>query len=356
MTGIALLAIIGLFQLAFLVLLVIFVGVRREVDRRTEASFALLRQRVSVPLGAWLNGTGPIDEVVATLRYLPGNSALGVTSTLARTAMPYAQRAELAAALRGEHWVHAALRGASSRQWGRRLQAARCLSLTGMPEDAAQLERLLNDERPAVAIAAIAALPRVADAPMVGRVLDRFPALPGVVRVYLHDTLREMRALVAPALATRLASHAPARSLAAWADLAGALDLAPALEQVRPLAGHAEPRVRVAAARALRRVPTRGSTEVLHQLLRDMDPTVRGTAAHSLGELGSALAIPALLVAARDDVWSVRVRATLALSQLGEQGRAAVRSLRDDEDRYVADIAMLISGLGDGALLDMVEA
>jgi HEAT repeat protein len=94
----------------------------------------------------------------------------------------------------------------------------------------------------------------------------------------------------------------------------------------------------------------------LAHALKDADPAVRSSAAHSLGELGSALAIPALLVAARDDVWAVRVRATLALSQLGEQGRAAVRSLRDDPDRYVADIAMLISGLGDGALLDMVEA
>lgn len=355
MTGIAVLVIIGLFQLAFLVMLVIFVGVRRQVDRKTEASFAVLRQRVSVPLGAWLNGTGPIEEVVATLRMLPGNSALGVTNTLARTAMPPAQRAALAEALRDEHWVHSALEGASARQWGRRLEAARCLSLTGMPQDAAQLEVLLNDDRPAVAIAAISALPRVADAAMVGRVLDHFPALPGVVRVYLHDTLREMRAVVEPALATRLASDAPARSLAAWAELAGALDLALALEQVRPLAEHAESRVRGAAAHALRRVPTRGSTEVLHRLLRDEDPIVRGIAAHSLGELGSALAIPALLAAARDDVWSVRVRATLALSQLGEQGRAAVRGLRDDEDRYVADIAMLISGLGDGALLDMVE-
>lgn len=356
MTAVAVLVVIALFQGAFLVFLAIFVYARRQVVRTSDASFTALRQRVSVPLGAWLSGAGPVEDVVAVLRMLPAHSALGIAGNFARTSMPPAQRAQLAAALRDEAWVRRAREGASSWRWGKRLEAARCLALAGAPEDAAQLEALLNDSRPAVAIAAVSALPRVAGAALVGRVLDRLVLLPDVVRVYLQDTLREMRPLVEPALAARLSSDAPSRALARWTELAGALELAQALECVPPLADHPEPRVRIAAAHALRRVPTQGSTDVLHRLLTDTHEAVRGAAAHSLGELGSANAIPALMAAARDPSWSVRYRATLALSQLGEQGRAAVRALRSDDDRYVADIAMLVSGLGDGALLDMVEA
>ena len=356
MTGIAVLAVIALFQLAFLVLLIVFVGVRRQVDRKAEAEFLVLRQGVSGPLGAWLTGTGPVEEVVATLRILPGTSALGIAGNLARTSMPPAQRSVLAAALRDEHWARSARDGASSRQWGKRLQAARCFALTGALEDAPQLERLLNDPRPAVAVAAVSALPRVANAALVERVLDRLVMLPVVVRVYLQDALRELRPMVEPVLVKRLTIDAPPRALAIWIDLSGALELASALERVPTLAAHDTARVRVAVARALRRVPTRATTEVLYRLLADTDDQVRAAAAHSLGELGSALAIPALLGAARDPSWFVRFRAALALSQLGEQGRAAVRTLRIDDDRYVADIASLISGLGDGALLDMVES
>ncbi len=347
--------VVVVFQGVFLVLLAIFVGVRRQVDRASEASFLALRHQLSAPLSAWLTGRGSVDDLVASLRLLPGTSALGIASNLARTSMPPAHRAELAAALRNEPWARRARAGALSSRWDRRLQAARCIALTGAPEDAAVLEALLDDERPAVALAALSALPRVAGAELIERVLDRFVALPAVVRTYLQDALREIRPLVEPALANRLAFDAPARSLATWTQLAGALELPLALERVPQLAEHAEPRVRIAVAHALRRVPTRRSTDVLQRLLTDPDVDVRGAAAHSLGELGSATAIPALLAAARDSTWSVRYRATLALTQLGEQGRAAVRALRTDNDRYVADMAMLVSGLGDGALLDMIE-
>lgn len=355
MTAVAVLVVIALFQGVFLVLLAIFVAVRRQVDVRSEASFLALRQRVSVPLGAWLTGAGPIEDIVAALRKLPAPSALGIAGNFARTSMPPAQRAELANALRNEAWVRRARAGASSKAWGKRLDAARCLALAGAPEDAEHLEALLNDPRPAVAIAAVSALPRVAGPELVSRVLDRFVMLPAVVRIYFQDSLREMRPLVEPALAARLSIGAPSHALARWTDMAGALELGQALERVPLLADHPEPLVRIAAANALRRVPTRRSVDLLLHLLTDPDDGVRGAAAHSLGELGSAQAIPALVAAARDPVWSVRYRVTLALSQLGEPGRAAVRALRSDADRYVADIAMLVSGLGDGALLDMVE-
>ena len=355
MTGLAVLAVIGLVQGAFLVLLMIFLGVRQQVHRIHTISVDATLSGLYEPLGAWLAGTGTVHEFVAALRYLPGRSALGVAGNLARTAISDDYRTGLALALREEPWVRRAIGHAASRQWGHRLDAARCLALAGTPADSAVLEALLNDVRPAVAIAAITALPRVADEPLVARVLDRLATLPGTVVRYLHGSLREIRPLVEPALVIRLVADAPPRALARWAALAGVLELPLALERVAMLAGHPDPRVREAVAQAIRRVPRKRSSDILLVMLHDADPEVRAAAAHGLGELASGTAIPALVLVAHDESWVVRLRATLALTQLGEPGRTAVRALRSDVDPYVADMATLVSGLGDGALLDMVE-
>ena len=355
MTALAVLAVIGLVQGVFLVLLMIFLGVRQQVHRIHAISVDATLSGLYEPLGAWLSGTGSVQDFVAALRYLPGRSALGVAGNLARTAIPDDYRTELALALRDEPWVRRAIAHAASPQWGHRLEAARCLALAGIPADARVLEALLNDARPAVAIAAITALPRVADAALVARVLDRLGTLPGTVVRYLHGSLRELRALVEPALVTRLVTDAPARALASWATLAGVLELPLALECVAQLADHPDAHVREAVAQAIRRVPRKRSADILLEMLHDADADVRAAAAHGLGELASGAAIPALVEVVHDASWGVRFRATLALTQLGEPGRTAVRALRSDVDPYVADMATLIAGLGDGALLDMVE-
>ena len=355
MTGLAVLAVIGLVQAAFLLLLMVFLGVRQQVHRIHAISVDATLSGLYEPLGAWLSGTRSVDDFVAALRFLPGRSALGVAGNLARTAIPDEYRAELALALREEPWVQHAINHAGSRQWGHRLEAARCLALAGIPSDARVLEALLNDVRPAVAIAAITALPRVADAALVERILDRLATLPGTVVRYLHGSLRELRPLVEPALCTRLAADVTHRALASWVTLAGVLELPLALEQVAQFAHHPDAQVREAVAQAIRRVPRRRSSDMLVEMLHDADPYVRAAAAHGLGELASGTAIPALLEVVHDESWNVRFRATLALTQLGEPGRTAVRTLRSDVDPYVADMATLIAGLGDGALLDMVE-
>lgn len=356
MGALAVLLVIGILQGAFLVLLVLFLGVRHRVDRLRNRTFVANREHVAERLNAWLAGNGQAEEFVAALRALRGATAVGVAGNLLQTSIPRAEREALASALRNEPWVRRALAGGSSRRWGRRLECARCLALVGTPADGVLLESLLNDDRPAISIAAVSALPLVADARLVGAVLDLIVSLPIVVRHYLHATLRELRTLVEPALTERLSRDASVTELSRWSELAGALQLLSSIDQVGLLENHPSAIVREGVAQALRRVPRQRSADALERLLSDTDDKVRAVAAHGLGELASRGAIPALLIAARDPVWNVRYRATLALSQLGEPGRAAVRVLRADPDRYVSDIATLVTGLSDGALLDLVEA
>ena len=355
MTAIFVLIVIALFQVAFLLLLVVFLVVRRQVERHGRQDFLAARQGISEPLTAWLGGNGGVMPFVVALRALPSASVINFAVHLARTTIPPQARNTLADALRTEPWVQRALNGASSRSWTRRLDASRCLALAGTPADGRVLESLLNDRVPGVAVAAVDALPRVADSRLVSVVLDRMVSLPTIVRLYLQGTLRELRTLVEPLLLQRLSTQASPQALAHWVDLTGALELPVALDNVALLATHSSAQVRMSVAQALRRSPRLQSLKVLQFLLRDADASVRAAAAHALGELASPIILPDLIGAARDSDWRVRYRATLALSQLGETGRAALRALRTDSDRYVSDMATLISGLSDGALLEMVE-
>jgi hypothetical protein len=57
-----------------------------------------------------------------------------------------------------------------------------------------------------------------------------------------------------------------------------------------------------------------------------------------------------------DTGWWVRYRAALALAQLGEPGRAALRALRAGPDRMARDMATLVSGLPLGMVAELGES
>ena len=54
-----------------------------------------------------------------------------------------------------------------------------------------------------------------------------------------------------------------------------------------------------------------------------------------------------------DRVWLVRLRAALSLAQLGERGRAALRVANEGNDRFAREMATMVSGLTDGAVLEL---
>jgi serine/threonine-protein kinase len=269
--------------------------------------------------------------------------------------VPAEKREELAVAIRGARWARRAIASAGSGRWWRRIEAARTIALVGTSEDRETVRRLFDDPQPAVAIAAVDCLPRVADAALVGVVLDRYATLPPMVRHYLENTLSEMRAMVEPELIARLRSDRPAAALAHWVSLSAAIVSAPALKAAAGLSGHESEVVRAAVADALRRVPNDATLFTLGVLLCDDSALVRERAAASLGFLASPRAVPMLQASMRDTSWMVRRRSALALAQLGEPGRLAVRALTDDPDRYVSSIATVVSGLSGGALLELTE-
>ena len=98
------------------------------------------------------------------------------------------------------------------------------------------------------------------------------------------------------------------------------------------------------------------SEAALRAMLKDDDWRVRAQAARGLGALGATAAIPELSGALVDRSWWVRFRSALSLAQLGETGRRALRTARERSDRYAADMAKMVSGLSDGAVVELAEA
>ena len=164
MTFYGVLVVIGAVQGIFLVLLVVFLTIRRSYDRRQRAAFVAARGAIGQPLRAWLVSGAHSEPVVRAIRALPRGTAIGYVSLLARQAIPEAQRAELAESLRGEPWIDSAMAQRGSRLWWRRLEAARAIALVGEARHREAIEALVADPHPAVQIAALSALPHIADA------------------------------------------------------------------------------------------------------------------------------------------------------------------------------------------------
>jgi len=352
-TSAVVLAVIAILQGAFLVLIFLFLLVRRSYDRRQNAAFIAARGGIAQPLRAWLVAGAHPEPVVRALRELPSGTAIGYVSLLARQTIPMGNRDELADALRGERWVSAAIAQRGSRFWWHRLEAARALSLVAGPRERDAVAELLGDPHPAVQIAAAAAVPRVADPVILGQVFDRLDRLPKVVRHYLTSVLAQTRSAAGSALAERIRRDAPFPQLAAWIELAESIDDQGAVQAAMAHLGHGAAAVRRSLARALRRRPGPDSERVLLVLLRDPDFSVRAAAARTLGELGPTSVVPALAPLLGDDVWIVRLRAAIALAQAGERGRAVLRAARTGADRFARDMASMVVGLSDGALLEI---
>jgi hypothetical protein len=355
MNTVFVLGVIAVVQTVFLVMLVAFLLARRVYDRDRRIAFTAGRDALAKPARDWLVADGAIQPVVEALAAFPANAVVGYASFYVRGNVPDEKRAELGAALRDEKWVRRAIASADSPRWWRRIEAARAIGLVGTAADRDAVRRLFDDDHPAVAIAAVACLPRVADAALVGVVLDRYASLPMMVRHYLVNTLGELREIVEPELVQRLRSEAPATALAHWVSLASALVSRPGLQAAASLASNDSADVRAAVADALRRLPNEATMLTLSILLCDESPAVRERAAASLGYIAAPQALPLLQGSMRDTSWAVRRRSALALAQLGEVGRLAIGELMYDADPYVANMATVVSGLSGGALLELTE-
>jgi len=337
-----------------LLLLLIFVNRARQSYRAQRAAAAA--NKVAEPLQRWLLGIGTAADLANVLRRLPEREALDqLTIHVAPKAAPE-HLAQLARALREDRWVRRILGQSTSRWWWRRLDAARLLAVVGSVRDRTLLRQLLADPHAAVQAAASTCLTRVGDRALIEHVLDTLHTRPPIVRVFQLRILRENWKHTVPALLERLVPVAPMAKLQVWIALAESLADSRCLAPLIAFSNHPVVEMRISAARAIRRYVHPDAQTVLRDMMRDGDWRVRAQAARGLGAVSAADAVTELSLALGDRSWWVRFRSALALAQLGEAGRRALRIARERPDRFVADMASMVSGLSDGAVVELAEA
>lgn len=356
MSLLVVLGVIAVAQALFVVLLTLFVILRRERLVRRADRVRGGRLQMNAPLAQWLAGTGTARRIADTLRSLPYDSALAFAAELCDTRVPRSMRSSFGVALRHEPWVDRALTGAASWRWWRRLDAARALGVVGTLVDAGRLRPLLSDPHPAVRLAATQALSAVDDPDLVRLAVSRYPQEALAVRLFMTSTLKAVWRLSEEPLRTFLASDAPPADLAAWLGLAESLDLPSLRPAITALVSHASAEVRAPAARALRRYPHQESVDAVMVLLDDPQDFVRAAGAQALGVLRAAEAQPQLERGLTDRAWWVRFRSALALALLGEGGRASLRRAQNSPDRFAREMAEMTSGLSDGTVLELADA
>ena len=347
---------VAIVQGAFFALLVLllFVNRARRMLRSRRATAAA--NRVHEPLQKWLVGAGTATDLASALRRLPERDALDQLTMHVATRLTPEHLSQLARQLREDRWVRRILGQSTSRLWWRRLDAARLLAAVGSVRDRQLLRALLADEHAAVQAAASICLTRISDLALVEHVLDTLHTRPPIVRVFQLRILRETWKYTVPALLERLLPTAPLAKLQVWIALAESLGDARCLATLIGFRNHPVTEIRISAARALRRYMHADAEAVLREMMKDDDWRVRAQAARGLGALGATGAIADLSNALLDRAWWVRFRAALSLAQLGEAGRRSLRTARERVDRYAADMASMVSGLSDGAVVELAEA
>jgi len=347
---------VAIIQGAFFALLVLLLFVNRA--RRSHRSRAAVSaaNMVAEPFQRWLLGTGTAADLANVLRRLPERDALDQLTIHVAPRAAAEHLAQLARALREDRWVRRILAQSTSRWWWRRLDAARLLAVVGSLRDRALLRQLLADRHAAVQAAASTCLARVGDYALVEHVLDTLHTRPPIVRVFQLRILRENWKHTVPALLQRLLPVAPMAKLHVWISLAESLADVQFLAPLLTFRNHPVVEMRISAARALRRYLHPDAQEALREMMRDSDWRVRAQAARALGAVGANDAVAELSNALADRSWWVRFRAALALAQLGEPGRRALRAARERPDRFAADMASMVCGLSDGAVMELAEA
>jgi len=342
-------------QTLFLLLLALLLFSHRNRMWRRRMSTERAREATELPVRQWLSRGGSAADLRAALHGLPPGDAVAQLLEIADR-VPTSELGVLADALRDEPWVEAGLERSTSRAWWRRLEAARLLSVAGTVRDKARLHALLRDRHSAVQAVAAAAIPRLGGADEVAIVLDALPVQSLFVQRAQYPLLAEVWGTSGALLCERLdRPGAHPAELVAWIPLAEALGTPELLVAAMQYHAHVDPEVRVAVARALRKYYHPSAMACLRVMLLDQDWRVRAKAAQSLGTVGGVAAVDDLVRALPDAFWWVRFRTALALAQLGEPGREALRTARSSSDRFVAEMASNIAGLTPGGVVELNE-
>ena len=344
------LIVVAIVQGGLLAALIVLIVLNRWFRLRRSTRLNPRREAVDASMRRWAAGTTPLAGVIVGLSRLPVSLAIDALVTWSAR-VPGERWRQLALALEQQWWAKLVRTNSSSARWWKRLECARFLSVAAVPGDAARLTRLINDEHPAVHVAAVASLERMENNSLTLAALERMPHLAQTVQAYYASMLRRSRPIVIEHLQKRL-RRADDPALPRLAEFACRLAEPALRERLTALADHPNHEVRIQSARALGSFPHRESVTALQHLAADSAWEVRAQAMRSLGMIADVTTLPLVRVGLRDTVWWVRLRAALALMRFAAPGRNALLEAEVGADTDARAMAKLVLGLPVQALAE----
>lgn len=298
----------------------------------------------------WNQGQGDLPAVLLGLDRLPAPVAIDQL-TVWSARVPAERWRGLAIGLERSLWARVVRSNVQSARWWKRLECARFLSAGATSGDADRIRRLLADPHPAVHVAVVGALERVPDPGLAMAALERVPELGPTVQAYYATAFKAVRPFVAARVAELLRTTS-GPTLHGLAEFARRLKDQALWEPLRALAEHTDPEIRAQAARALGAMPHPEATAKLERLAADAAWPVRAHAVRGLGLTADPMTFPTVRKALRDPEWWVRLRAGLALTRFGANGRNALLAEEIGPNPGARDVAQLVLGLSPAALAE----
>ena len=341
MSSALVLIVVVLAQAGLLAALIAVIVTIRWRGRRRTRRIAPLREASDRAMADWTTADGDIAVVEAALAALPPIVAVDVLVTWSSRA-PGDHWHRLAERLTASPWANGIRGYARSRWWWRRLDAARFLSTVATTADGPAISALLDDEHPAVRLAAVTAVAHLPSPVLLRAALAPVPTLTAAGVAYHAGVLRPARAALVPILLERLQLAEP--GLARFAEFSARLGDPALRAPLTALASHPDFEVRIQIARALGAYPHVESSVALSALATDPVWQVRAQALRSLGRLGDASALGLLRAGLADPEWWVRLHSGLALTRLGPAGLDALSATEQSGPGPALDMARLILG------------
>ena len=350
MSARAFLMVVAIGQGGLLAALIVLIVLNRWFRVRRSTRLTPRREALDASMRRWAAGTAPVTGVMVHLGRLPVPLAIdALVKWSAR--VPGERWRQLAVALEQAWWARLVRTNSGSARWWKRLESARFLSVAAMPRDVARLTKLIKDPHPAVHVAAVASLERMENSALTLTPLHRLPRLAPTVQSYYAAMLLRSRPVVIDHLQKRL-RRTDDPALPRFAEFAARLNEPGLRERMTALADHADPEVRVQAARSLGTFPHKESVAALKRLMTDDDWAVRAQAARSLGMIADQGTLGLVKAALEDSIWWVRLRAALALMRFGTAGRNALLEAETGPQPFASAVATLVLGLPTQALAE----
>lgn len=230
-------------------------------------------------------------------------------------------------------------RFSTSYSWFKRQLAARALLLQPKLASDQRLEKLLDDSKYLVRVAAAVCITKKSNKELFKKVvlkmsqetsLSQFPYRDALIETdeekfeILEELLHENKNKAISAICLDVLSTRYSKNL---------------LHLVKPFVNDADLPCRTLAVRALGNIPSLEAIDLLMDHLYDSDWNIRAESINSLQKLYALQAIPKIIPLLSDPVWWVRLQAALTLKAFGKKGIEALSQLNEKEEPLAYEIA-----------------